>query len=108
MKLLNMNIDIIEEDGTAWAPNTLGVADMVNSRILLREGMKKDLRDSTLVHEAIHMIADIIGVPLDEEQTRQMTAGFYSLVVDNPGIIADMIENYADINYPEDTSERGN
>lgn len=91
MKLLDLEFAIVEENAVGWAPHVLGVADIIESRILLREGLQKDMRDQTLVHEVIHLIADITGVPLSEDQTRQMTAGVYSFMVNNPELMMDII-----------------
>lgn len=83
MKLLGRNVTINFVDEHPIESNNMGVADSVKSKITVRKGMPKDVTNSTILHESMHIINDNLGLDLSEKQILGLESGIFSLLQDN-------------------------
>lgn len=77
----------------SWSSDGMGRSDEMNGEILLREGMPPSIQCATLLHEVVHMILGIHGLTDENNEVAISTlaAGILSLLRDNPGIGAALI-----------------
>ena len=90
IKLLDINFTFHVEDPSLWSECALGRAYLKEAKILVASGMNKDMEDSTLIHELVHMISDIQGLDLDEMQVSALGVGVYSLIKNNKELLSEM------------------
>ena len=69
----------------------LGTADIREAMIRLRADMPPDLANSTLLHECVHIISDLLTLELTEQQVDGIAIGIHSIIKDNPRLIAAML-----------------
>jgi hypothetical protein len=83
--LLSMVIEVVEEDPSDWAPNALGRSSTIKGRISIRKGLPEDILLETVLHEVIHMIADVtaIGIRGDETSVSVLSCALSSFLRDN-------------------------
>ena len=62
----------------------LGECDIENQAIKLKDGLKPEQEQSTLLHECIHAISDSLGLGLTEKQVQGLETGLYDLNTSNP------------------------
>jgi hypothetical protein len=62
----------------------LGECDLENQAIKLKDGLKPEQEQSTLLHECIHAISDSLGLGLTEKQVQGLETGLYDLNTSNP------------------------
>jgi len=94
VKLLDLEFTVIDDDGSGWAAGAMGRADLKNSKIHICSEMEKGMKDSVLLHEVLHIIADIQGVEMSEQDTSCIASGFYSLIVSNKDLIKGMFKEW--------------
>jgi hypothetical protein len=68
--------------------NSLGYADLNHNEIVLRkeyEGkpLEESMRAEVFLHETIHMIGQIYGIPLNEKTVRQTSGALFQVIRDN-------------------------
>ena len=66
------------------AKDELGECDLEHQAIALKDGMKLEQEQSTLLHECIHAISDSLGLGLTEKQVQGLETGLYDLNSSNP------------------------
>jgi hypothetical protein len=67
---------------------SLGYADLNHNEIVLRkeyEGkpLEESMRAEVFLHETIHMIGQIYGIPLNEKTVRQTSGALFQVIRDN-------------------------
>ena len=90
IRLLAHDIRVIVESPAHWSEGGLGRASLKDQTIRLNEAMLKDVRYSTLLHEIVHLISDLNTIELTEVQVDVVAMGLFTLIKDNPKLIADM------------------
>lgn len=70
--------------GQLAAKDELGECDLENQAITIKEGLKPEQEQSTLLHECIHAISDSLGLGLTEKQVQGLETGLYDLNTSNP------------------------
>ncbi len=71
----------------AYEPMTkdeLGECDLEKQHITVKDGLKTEQEQSTLLHECIHAISDSLGLGLTEKQVQGLETGLYDLNISNP------------------------
>lgn len=66
----------------------LGECDLERQSIKLKDGMKTEQEQSTLLHECIHAISDSLGLGLTEKQVQGLETGLYDLNASNPQLFS--------------------
>lgn len=66
------------------AKDELGESDLENQAIKVKDGMKPEQEQSTVLHECIHAISDTLGLGLTERQVQGLETGLYDLNNSNP------------------------
>jgi hypothetical protein len=66
----------------------LGECDLEHQAIKLKEGLKLEQEQSTLLHECIHAISDSLGLGLTERQVQGLETGLYDLNSSNQRLFA--------------------
>jgi hypothetical protein len=70
--------------GPLAAKDELGESDLENQALTVKDGLKPEQEQSTLLHECIHAIADSLGLGLTERQVQGLETGLYDLNNSNP------------------------
>jgi hypothetical protein len=70
--------------GALPAKDELGECDLENQAITIKEGLKLEQEQSTLLHECIHAISDSLGLGLSEKQVQGLETGLFDLNSANP------------------------
>ena len=65
-----------------------GRAEIDTMAIYVREGLEMQLERSTVLHETLHVISDLIGLRLTEKQIEGLETGIYQVNSDNPRFFA--------------------
>ena len=66
------------------AKDDLGECDLEKQAITIKDGLKAEQEQSTLLHECIHAISDSLGLGLSEKQVQGLETGLYDLNTGNP------------------------
>ena len=84
-KICGMNVAVETSDPADWSTNGMGRSDHTKNKITLRAGMPHDLEGNTLIHEVIHMIADMnsLAVGSDEVAVSALANGLFAFLRDN-------------------------
>jgi len=70
--------------GPLAAKDELGESDLENQALTVKDGLKPEQEQSTLLHECIHAISDSLGLGLSEKQVQGLETGLYDLNISNP------------------------
>lgn len=70
--------------GQLPAKDEMGECDLENQSITVKEGLKPEQEQSTLLHECIHAISDSLGLGLTEKMVQGLETGLYDLNTNNP------------------------
>jgi hypothetical protein len=62
----------------------LGECDLEKQHITVKDGLKPEQEQSTVLHEFIHAISDSLGLGLSEKQVQGLETGLYDLNASNP------------------------
>jgi hypothetical protein len=66
------------------AKDEIGECDLENQHVTVKDGLKPEQEQSTLLHECIHAISDSLGLNLTEKQVQGLETGLYDLNTSNP------------------------
>jgi len=77
-----------EEGPGIWNQTAFGVACLGKQQILINPEISGDMLHCTVIHETLHIIADIQNVELSEQDVCNLSIGLYSLIRNNPKLIA--------------------
>ena len=91
-KLLSHNITLKINDPSTWAESGMGRCYLPKLEILINKEMSPDIQGSTLIHELMHMIADMHSIEINEQQIDALTLGIYSFIKENPKMIDNIIK----------------
>ena len=87
LNLLDCKIDLVYEDAEHWSQGSLGRCNMKRSSIHLSSQMADDMSNMTLLHELIHMIADMNSIDLSEQSVDGLAIGMMSFLKGNPEMV---------------------
>lgn len=88
IKLLSHDIALKVSDPGTWEANGMGRCSLLRLEIQVNKHMPPHAQGSTLVHELIHMIADMHSVELTEHQVDSLALGVFSFIRENPKLVA--------------------
>lgn len=88
IKLLSHDISIIVESPVAWGHDTsMGRADIKTQTIRISDRLSDGIALNTLIHEILHLIANLNDIELSETQVGVIATGLFTLIQDNPELI---------------------
>ena len=87
IKILDHEIDVEYCNPNIWAENGLGRCSAGLLKILVSNKAAKDIQDSTVLHEIIHMIFDLNSLEYHESTVDALALGINSLIKNNPELI---------------------
>ena len=90
IRLLSHEFRVIVESPTHWSEGGMGRASLKEQTIRLNDVLPNDTRHSTLLHEVIHLISDLTSIELTEVQVDVVAQGVFTLLKDNPEVVADI------------------
>lgn len=90
IKILDVDFKIIRETSGAWSERGMGRASLKKGEISIDQTMPKSVQDSTLIHEVVHMIANILDIDMNEQDVSNISAGVYSFMRNNGGVVEDI------------------
>ena len=93
IKLLSHKITLKVNDPSMWLESGMGRCYLPKLEILINKDMPPDIQGSTLIHELLHMIADMNSLKITEQQVDTMSLGIYSFIKENPKIIDSIIKS---------------
>ena len=88
IQILEHEFDIEVDDSFAWTAGHMGKASIQKCQILIKEDMSKDAQNSTVMHEIMHMIADMNSLDCSEQTIDNLALGVLSLLKNNQHFIS--------------------
>jgi len=79
VNILGLEYKIIEREAFHSEDHNMGMSDSIRNEIIIRPSMNNDNKESTLLHEVIHIISDKLGLDLDESKVGCLESGLYSV-----------------------------
>lgn len=94
MRLCGCDIEVEEQDPGAWSSVGMGRSSSVHGKIVLRKDMPESVKSATLVHELLHMIADMnaLEVGKDETAISVLATGLHAWMRDNKQLVLEVSE----------------
>jgi hypothetical protein len=83
--------------GPLAAKDELGECDLENQHLTVKDGLKPEQEQSTLLHECIHAISDSLGLGLTEKQVQGLETGLYDLNSSNPRFFSYLKKKYGSV-----------
>lgn len=87
IKLLSHDVVMKVNDPTTWDVNGMGRCSLALLEIQISKHMPPHAQGSTLIHEIIHMIADMHSIELSEHQVDSLALGLFSFIRENPKLL---------------------
>lgn len=79
IKILGIEYTIIERQPFHIEDYDMGMSDSIRNEIIIRSGMNQDTKESTILHEVIHILSDKMGLSLEENTINCLESGLYSV-----------------------------
>ena len=79
IKILGIEYTIIERQPFHIEDHDMGISDSIRNEIIIRAGMNQDTKESTILHEIIHILSDKMGLGLEEKVVGCLESGLYSI-----------------------------
>lgn len=86
IKINGQEIKITESDPAGWSENGMGRWLGKKGEILINDQMPQDIKDSTLLHEIIHALADMSSLEMSEIQVAVLSNGLFETLRSNPDL----------------------
>lgn len=89
IKILSQRIILRECEPGSWSEGGMGRSNQAKGEILVRGDMSEDIKMQTLLHETLHMIADMNSLEIVKEETTisVLANGLITFMKDNPKLI---------------------
>jgi len=94
IRILGFTFAVTQEDAHDF--NHAGEIDHIRQRIRIKPNRAPDETRETLLHEVIHGIAYASAVDLSERKVRALTRALYSVLRDNPDLVAYLTQRDAE------------
>lgn len=91
IRLLEHDIEVYFDAPNAWSLDGVGRCDIKNGCIRIRASMPSDVVASTLLHEVVHMISDLLTIEQSEQSVDNMAIGILSFIRNNREFIEEFI-----------------
>ena len=111
LRICGHTVTVITESPKAWSTNGIGRSDTGRAMILLKDDLPAEVRQSTLLHEIIHMIADmnsLTGLTDNETTVAVLANAMFAWMRDNKEAVAVMADIYIpNVSRQESPGETG-
>ena len=89
INILGHRYTVSEWPSDLWAGNGLGRSDIATAQLSLKSTIPADLKKSTLLHEIIHQLADLLDLPMKESELAisGLAVGLYNVLRANPTLV---------------------
>lgn len=87
IKIGHLIYRIVEVESVNKFEPRKGEIDYYQRQIRIDKDMTEQDKKETLLHEIIHGIDDLMGIELDESQTRKLGVGLTTVIQDNPTLL---------------------
>lgn len=84
IRILGKPYTIREFPSNGTNEDTYGSCDEAKQEILIREGLVKEMRQDTVLHEVFHGIDYAMDSKMSEKQIGLLATGFLAVIKDNP------------------------
>ena len=88
--ILNHTYTIAEVDPGLWNREGIGRSNVLSGQIELRRDSTEDLKRTTLLHEFVHQVGEILDLPPlrdDEHVVSVLAIAFYQFLMQDPDIV---------------------
>ncbi len=92
--IAQQRINVIEENPTLWSENGMGRCSTVAGIIRIKKSMPEDIKQATLLHEVIHLIADMNGLKISETTVSVVSTGLMEVLRSNPEFTNGILGKY--------------
>lgn len=89
--ILSHPFTVHKENPNEWDASAMGRSFVKTQTIRIDDTMPKEAQDSTLIHETFHILVDMLGLELSENQVCALATGWYSFMRSNPELIREMV-----------------
>jgi len=85
VRICGLDTKVVRSDSADWDADGMGRMNSLTNTITLRRGMDKDVENHVLLHEVIHYICAVNGLPVgdDERQVAVLAASLFAFLRDN-------------------------
>ena len=88
IKIMSVEFEVIENSPGGWHEGALGRASITDSQILLRENLSETMKMQTLMHEIVHVIADMNDLPrMDDAMVSGISNPLFDFIRQNPELV---------------------
>lgn len=95
VKILYKDYEIVEVENLHNAEGDLyGEIEYLSETIRINPAASTKVKDSTLIHEAVHAIDEMYGIGLKEKQVEKLGNAIYMMIVENEDLIKSITKNY--------------
>ena len=91
IKILSQEVEVKESNPQEWSDNGMGRSSTKDNRILINKDMPDDAKTNTLLHEVIHMIANMNSIELNETAVSVLANGLFSFMRENKKVVNEII-----------------
>jgi len=92
IKILDHVIKVDIEDPGMWKQGVLGMASITTSGIKLSSDLEPDIKQSTFLHEVLHIIEQLNGLDVGHPAIDMLAVGLHSLFKNQPNILKDILK----------------
>jgi len=90
VRVFSHDFKVIVGSPGGWSETSMGNSSVLEQKIQLNAAMPHDVRCSTLLHELVHAISDLMSAGLSEAQVDAVAVGMFTIIKDNPELIAEL------------------
>jgi hypothetical protein len=87
LKLCEHTFQVIVRSAELSGSRNLGSSNLHDQKIILKKELPHDVMCSTLLHEVMHMVADLNSIELGEQDIDNLAIGMLSLIRNNKELI---------------------
>lgn len=95
LTILGHEYNLEEENPGMWSGNAMGRSNVRTGEIRIAAQMPKTMRDSTLLHEILHQLSDLLDLPgVGENETVMsgLAIGILDFIRNNKAVVHGMME----------------
>jgi len=89
LRIQGFDVAVIVED--LASQGMLGRCSTTNQKIVVSSGIPEDVKNSTILHEAVHYISDLFNIDLSESQVCILETAFFNFIKSNPAFIKSLL-----------------
>ena len=88
IRIMSVEIDLVENDPGIWERGAIGRASFKHGQIFIAENIPETTKMQTLMHEVVHVIADMNDLPhMDDAMVSGLSNPLFDFMRQNPELV---------------------